>query len=157
MRILATLAAATAAVAALVTPAHADGPLGEKGGTLALPLRDAVKVEPAAEEQRAGYQRTAFRHWTDADKDGCSTRAEVLKAEAFIRPAQAAGCTLSGGEWYSPTTTCTSTRRASWTLTTWSRSQRPGTPALPPGRLPSGGLRQRPWRRPVADRGHRPQ
>ncbi|MGW1543272.1 HNH endonuclease family protein [Streptomyces sp. NPDC002309] len=101
MRILVSLAAATAAVAALVTPAHAAGPLGEPGGMLAMPLHDAVQVLPVAEEQRAGYQRTAFRHWTDADRDGCSTRAEVLKAEAFIAPEQAAGCKLSGGEWFS--------------------------------------------------------
>ncbi|MER6345334.1 GmrSD restriction endonuclease domain-containing protein [Streptomyces sp. NPDC001595] len=102
MRLLATLAAATAAVAALITPAHAAGPLGEAGGTLALPLHDAVKILPTDEESRAGYQRSSFRHWVDADKDGCSTRNEVLKAEAFITPEQAAGCKLSGGEWYSP-------------------------------------------------------
>jgi hypothetical protein len=101
VRLLATLAAATAAVAALITPAHAVGPLGEAGGTLALPLHDAVKVLPTAEENRTGYQRSSFRHWVDADKDGCSTRNEVLLDEAFIAPDQAAPCTLSGGEWYS--------------------------------------------------------
>jgi hypothetical protein len=102
VRILAALAATTAALTALITPAHADGPLGETGGTLAMPLSEAVKVLPAAEETREGYQRTSFKHWTDADKDGCSTRAEVLKVEAFIAPAQGARCALSGGEWFSP-------------------------------------------------------
>jgi len=101
VRILATLAAATAVVAALVSPAHAGGPLGEPGGTLALPLHDAVQVLPVAAEQRDGYQREAFRHWVDADKDGCHTRNEVLLEEAFIPPARAAGCKLTGGEWYS--------------------------------------------------------
>jgi hypothetical protein len=38
--------------------------------------------------------------WTP--KDGCNTRAEVLKAEAVIAPEQGARCVLSGGEWYSP-------------------------------------------------------
>jgi hypothetical protein len=46
--------------------------------------------------------RTSFKHWTDADKDQCNTRKEVLLAEAFIAPEQGARCALSGGEWYSP-------------------------------------------------------
>ncbi|WP_434100801.1 HNH endonuclease family protein [Streptomyces pharetrae] len=101
MRILTALAAATVAVTAFITPAHAAGPLGEAGGTLALPLHDAVQVLPAAEESRAGYQRSSFRHWVDADKDGCSTRNEVLLEEAFLAPEQTASCRLTDGEWYS--------------------------------------------------------
>jgi hypothetical protein len=100
VRILTALAAATVAVAAFITPANA-GPLGEAGGTLALPLHDAVQVLPAAEESRAGYQRSSFRHWVDADRDGCSTRNEVLLEEAFLAPEQTAPCRLTGGEWYS--------------------------------------------------------
>ncbi|MFC9431254.1 hypothetical protein [Streptomyces sp. NPDC056987] len=53
------------------------------------------------EEDRTGYKRTLFRHWVDADRDGCDSRAEVLKQEAVVAPAQAAGCKLSGGRWYS--------------------------------------------------------
>ncbi|WP_308293306.1 hypothetical protein [Streptomyces sp. YS415] len=103
MRLVATLVAATAALAALALPAHAEGgPLGEPGGTLALPLKEALKVLPAADETRAGYMRTSFKHWTDADRDGCNTRKEVLLAEAFIAPEQGERCALSGGEWYSP-------------------------------------------------------
>ncbi|MGW7400853.1 HNH endonuclease family protein [Streptomyces cyaneofuscatus] len=103
MRLVTTLAAATAALAALTLPAHAEaGPLGEAGGTLALPLKDAVRALPAAEETRAGYTRTAFKHWTDADRDGCNTRKEVLLAEAFTAPGQGARCALEGGRWYSP-------------------------------------------------------
>ncbi|NJP74121.1 HNH endonuclease family protein, partial [Streptomyces sp. C1-2] len=101
MRILTTFAAAAAALAALITPAHADGPLGTKGDTLSMPVTDALAALPAAAENRTGYQRTAFRHWVDADRDGCNTRNEVLKAEAVIAPEQAAGCKLSGGQWYS--------------------------------------------------------
>lgn len=33
----------------------------------------------------------------DADKDGCNTRAEVLKAEAVAAPEQRVSCRLSGG------------------------------------------------------------
>ncbi|MEU9331135.1 hypothetical protein AB0D91_46770 [Streptomyces canus] len=57
---------------------------------------------PAADETRAGYTRTSFRHWTDADNDQCNTRKEVLPAEAFLAPEQGTGCALTGGEWYSP-------------------------------------------------------
>ncbi|MDT0382507.1 HNH endonuclease family protein [Streptomyces sp. DSM 42041] len=105
MRLLASLAAASAALAALTLPAPAPagpGSLGEPGSTVALPLRDAVEALPAAEETRTGYKRTLFRHWTDADKDSCSTRNEVLLGEAFIAPEQGARCKLTGGQWYSP-------------------------------------------------------
>ncbi|MFJ5984524.1 hypothetical protein [Lentzea sp. NPDC092896] len=44
----------------------------------ALPLRDAVSALKVADEVRDIYQRDKFRHWTGADRDGCSTRAEVL-------------------------------------------------------------------------------
>lgn len=87
MRLLATVATAAVAIAALVTPAHADGrPLGLKGDTVTLPLVDAITALPVAEESRAGYQRSAFKHWVDADKDGCNTRNEVLKTEAVVAP-----------------------------------------------------------------------
>ncbi|MEU9481795.1 hypothetical protein [Streptomyces sp. NPDC048191] len=49
-----------------------------------------------------GHQRLCHKHWVDADKDGCNTRAEVLKAKAVIAPEQGPNCTLTGGEWYSP-------------------------------------------------------
>ncbi|MDQ0784528.1 hypothetical protein [Streptomyces sp. B3I8] len=101
MRILTAFAAAAAALAALITPSHADGPLGAKGDTLSMPLADALAALPAAGDDRAGYQRSAFKHWVDADRDGCNTRNEVLKAEAVTAPEQAAGCELSGGRWYS--------------------------------------------------------
>jgi hypothetical protein len=29
---------------------------------------------PVQTEDRSGYERTKFRHWSDADKDGCNTR-----------------------------------------------------------------------------------
>ncbi|MFB8084995.1 HNH endonuclease family protein [Streptomyces sp. NPDC055992] len=103
MRILVSLAAAAAALAALTTPTHAEpGPLGEKGSVLTLPLADALRALPVADEERAGYERTKFKHWVDADKDGCNTRNEVLLAEAVVAPEQGARCKLSGGQWYSP-------------------------------------------------------
>ncbi|MFI7643377.1 DUF1524 domain-containing protein [Nonomuraea sp. NPDC049400] len=70
---------------------RAEGPL----------LADAVTALPVAIERREGYQRTSFRHWVDADHDGCNTRAEVLIDEAITPPQVGAGCQLSGGSWLS--------------------------------------------------------
>ncbi|POX55373.1 HNH endonuclease [Streptomyces sp. Ru71] len=74
----------------------------DPGQTITEPVRDALAQLPIVDEDRTGYQREAFKHWVDADKDGCNTRAEVLKAEAVIAPEQGPRCALSGGEWYSP-------------------------------------------------------
>src|SRR5204862_764055 len=52
-------------------------------------------------EHGSGYDRAKFRLWVDADHDGCDTRDEVLIDEAVRRPDVGAGCTLSGGKWYS--------------------------------------------------------
>lgn len=67
----------------------------------AMPLRDAVAELPVADEIRDGYQRHKYKHWTDADDDGCSTRAEVLIAEAAVAPEVGPKCALAGGLWYS--------------------------------------------------------
>jgi hypothetical protein len=39
-----------------------------------LPVRDALAALTVQGECRTGYERTKFRHWTDADHDGCNTR-----------------------------------------------------------------------------------
>ncbi|MEV6938686.1 HNH endonuclease family protein [Streptomyces sp. NPDC051132] len=94
-----TLAALFVPAAANAAPAAAGrGP----GRTVTLPVRDALAGLPVLDEDRTGYRRAAFKHWVDADKDGCNTRAEVLKAEAVIAPEQGVRCRLTGGEWYSP-------------------------------------------------------
>ncbi|MGW1807200.1 HNH endonuclease family protein [Streptomyces sp. NPDC002078] len=96
-------AAATAAIAALFFPttAHA-APNAAPGTTITAPVRDVLDHLPVRDEDRAGYERSKFKHWVDADRDGCNTRAEVLKAEAVIAPDQGPKCALTGGEWYSP-------------------------------------------------------
>lgn len=93
---LITLLAATAVLTALPATAHA-APTETRVGT----IRELVADLPVAAEDRTGYVRTAFKHWVDADKDGCNTRAEVLKAEAVVAPEQSAGCKLTGGAWWS--------------------------------------------------------
>ncbi|MEU5666556.1 HNH endonuclease family protein [Streptomyces longwoodensis] len=81
-------------------PAHA--PHRDPGQSITLSVREALTQLPVAGEDRTGYERSAFKHWVDADRDGCSTRAEVLTVEAVIAPEQGARCALSGGQWYSP-------------------------------------------------------
>ncbi|MFF3256081.1 hypothetical protein ACFYWP_34900 [Actinacidiphila glaucinigra] len=66
-------------------------------GAEGVPLREAIAALPLIGEDRLGYQRTAFRHWVDADRDQCSTRSEVLLAKAVTPPAVGAGCVLTGG------------------------------------------------------------
>ncbi|WP_435847416.1 hypothetical protein [Streptomyces eurythermus] len=143
MRFARTAALATA-LAALLVPATATAhaaPTTDTAGRAAgravtLPVRDVLAALPVRDQDRTGYERTAFRHWVDADKDGCNTRAEVLKA--VTGPEEGPRCTLTGGEWYSPYDDCYSRARAAWTSTIWSRSPSPGTPAPPPGRRRSG-------------------
>ncbi|MGW9046812.1 HNH endonuclease family protein [Streptomyces lydicus] len=88
------LAAAALALLPLTTtvPAHAAETLS---------LHDAIEALPQAAESRDGYERTKFKHWIDADHDGCNTRAEVLLAEAITLPAVGPGCKLNGGTWLS--------------------------------------------------------
>jgi hypothetical protein len=64
-------------------------------------LVQAIEHVPVATEDRTGYDRDLFRHWVDADGDGCDARAEVLIAEAEDAPTVGSGCSLSGGRWYS--------------------------------------------------------
>ncbi|WP_350325385.1 HNH endonuclease family protein [Streptomyces katrae] len=62
---------------------------------------DAIAALPVAEEIREGYKRELYPHWKDDDKNGCSSRNDVLIAEAIEAPTVGAGCTLTGGVWHS--------------------------------------------------------
>ena len=63
-----------------------------------ISLLDDLTVEV---EHDGGYDRDLFKHWVDADGDGCDARREVLIAEAVVAPSVGSGCSLSGGEWLS--------------------------------------------------------
>ena len=54
-----------------------------------------------ATDKTTGYNRASFKHWIDADKDGCNTRAEVLIDEAIVKPKIGPKCKLTGGKWVS--------------------------------------------------------
>ncbi|WP_435240236.1 HNH endonuclease family protein [Streptomyces sp. YPW6] len=68
-----------------------------------MTLADAVGLVEVTGEDRTGYSRAKFKHWNGGDdkSDGCSTRNEVLIAEAVIAPTVEAGCKLTGGTWRS--------------------------------------------------------
>jgi hypothetical protein len=79
----------TALTAEVAAPAAADVQV----------LLDQVVVAP--EGPRTGYERDLFRHWIDADGDGCDTREEVLIEESVVPATSGAGCALTSGEWLS--------------------------------------------------------
>lgn len=76
-------------------------PAAAHAESYAAPLTTAIGDLPTATESRSGYDRDLFRHWVDADGDGCDTREEVLIAEADDAPTVGSACAISGGRWYS--------------------------------------------------------
>lgn len=50
----------------------------------------------ASEGSVAGYDRSLFGGWIDADGDSCNTRQEVLLAESLKQPVIGPGCSVSG-------------------------------------------------------------
>lgn len=70
-------------------------------GLLQAPAQADTFQLTVAEDKTTGYNRSAFKHWIDADKDGCNTRAEVLIAEAIVKPKIGPKCKLTGGRWFS--------------------------------------------------------
>lgn len=66
-----------------------------------MPLAAAIDALPVAPESRDGYDRGAFKHWVDEDRDGCNARAEVLLRDAAVAPTRTGRCTLAGGSWSS--------------------------------------------------------
>jgi hypothetical protein len=92
--------AASAASAASLTSATSAG--AERVATAKVSTRTLLSQLQGAGEHAAGYRRTAFQLWVDADRDRCSTRAEVLLTEARTMPRRSTSCALRGGTWVSP-------------------------------------------------------
>jgi hypothetical protein len=77
---------------------------------LTLPLNSTPQVANAdlpkvemyiQDENLQGYDRSLFRHWIDADNNGCDTRREVLISESRTKVKVGKKCALSGGTWFS--------------------------------------------------------
>jgi hypothetical protein len=49
----------------------------------------------------AGYDRSLFVHWIDADSNGCDTREEVLIRTSTVPVTKGSGCTITAGSWTS--------------------------------------------------------
>ncbi|MEY2642558.1 MAG: hypothetical protein RLZZ368_1205 [Actinomycetota bacterium] len=63
-------------------------------------LLDPVGLRIEAEHPD-GYNRDLFRHWIDADGDGCDTRKEVLISESLDPVQTGSSCVILSGRWYS--------------------------------------------------------
>ena len=49
----------------------------------------------------SGYDRGLFRHWIDADRDGCDARKEVLIQESLTQVGLGDRCKVETGSWLS--------------------------------------------------------
>ncbi|MEU9189183.1 HNH endonuclease family protein [Streptomyces sp. NPDC048484] len=101
--LLAAVLSAVAVVALSTVPAQASSAAapGAPGETVTTTLYAAVDALPVADESRAGYERSKFRHWIDADANGCNTRKETILTEAVVAPEVGPRCSLTGGVWFS--------------------------------------------------------
>jgi hypothetical protein len=72
---------------------------GADAATVSVRLRTAVRHLPLAAETPAGYARSKFTIWVDANHDCQDARAEVLIAESRVRTT--GGCTVKTGKWFS--------------------------------------------------------
>ena len=129
------LSRSTTALLSALTALLLVGPLApaEAASTFSGSLAQGVAAIPTSSEANTGYDRTLFKHWVDADGDGCRTRAhEVLITEAEPTPitVQHVGHARWRADAGTPTTTAPPGRSPpTSTSTTWCRSPRPGTPA----------------------------
>lgn len=73
---------------------------GATGSPTALSVLGTITVE---KEYSSGYNRALFKHWIDANSNGCDTREEVLIAESLTKAQiDAYGCKVIEGDWFSP-------------------------------------------------------
>jgi hypothetical protein len=76
---------------------------GVANASTAVTYKDAqtaLNTLKVADEVRAGYVRTKFKHWIGAG-NGCDSRKAVIISEAIVKPTVEKGCVIKGGEWLS--------------------------------------------------------
>ena len=66
-----------------------------------IPIYALATAPQIAQDKESGYDRSLFKHWIDADKDKCDTRAEVLISESVVKPKVDKNCKITGGKWLS--------------------------------------------------------
>ena len=82
------------------TTSTTKAPKGSAGLPTALSVLASI---PQAKEHGYGYNRSQYKHWSDLDGNGCSTREDVLIAESRTNAqVDAYGCKVIAGDWYSP-------------------------------------------------------
>ncbi len=92
------VAIVTAVVTTLIVGAGPAPAAEAAGQSYSAPLNTAISDLTVATEVRTGYERSKFKHWVDADGDGCSTRLEVLDIES---ETSVTCSNLAGGRWFS--------------------------------------------------------
>ncbi len=91
-----------ASVAAALVALTSSSPAAAADPVPRVQLRKAVQLlATMSEHDPRDYRRSAFKQWTDADHDGCDTRAEVLRQEAVGPLAIDEDCVIENGQWYS--------------------------------------------------------
>ena len=60
------------------------------------PVAAGASELKVSQDYQGTYSRSAFKHWIDEDRNGCNTRAEVLIAEAIVKPKVGKKCVLTG-------------------------------------------------------------
>ena len=94
-------AAAAAELAELAETARIEKEEAERVQELNSDFAVMLAGLEVADEISSGYNRDLFKHWIDADGDGCDTRREVLIEESLTTVTVGSGCSLEGGTWVS--------------------------------------------------------
>jgi hypothetical protein len=82
---------------ATAAPATAADPTQRSSKAASIVLK-SLKVQA---EKGAGYNRSLFRHWIDANGNGCDTRQEVLIRQSLGPVTRGPGCRVTSGQWLS--------------------------------------------------------
>lgn len=97
--ILRKIAAFTSVLALFSTLAIATAPAASASPNNVNEMLASLTI--SNEVNASTYKRTSFKHWIDANKNGCDTRAEVLIAESETIVTKKSKCTIVSGRWMS--------------------------------------------------------